>query len=171
MEQLYTPWRMKYITSDKKKMDGCVFCANFEEGAKADPQNYIIHRGETTFTIMNIYPYNTGHLMILPQKHVATLSDITAQTQYEIMALADHFVEILEELMQPDGFNIGLNLGRAAGAGIDTHLHLHIVPRWSGDSNFMTVVGETRVLPETLPDTYARIVEALRKRPPQLLTF
>lgn len=168
MDRLYTPWRMKYITSDKKKSEGCIFCAKFNEDVESDSENYIVYRGETTFTIMNIYPYNTGHLMILPQNHVAGLTDISAQTQYEMMALAAYFTDLLTDLMRPDGFNVGINLGGAAGAGIDTHLHLHIVPRWSGDSNFMSVIGDTRVLPEELSDTYQRLTHMIQKKPPKL---
>jgi ATP adenylyltransferase len=116
---------------------------------------------------MNIYPYNTGHLMILPHEHVATLSAISAETRLEIMNFAAYFTDLLTELMHPDGFNVGLNLGQGAGAGIDGHLHLHIVPRWNGDSNFMAAIAVTRILPETLEDTYERIVNLLKKQPPE----
>lgn len=162
---------MKYITADKKKNEGCIFCAKLNDDIEADRENLLVYRGKNTFTLMNLYPYNTGHLMVLPRDHVATLSEVSRPAQLEIMALSAHLTELLTELMQPDGFNIGLNIGRAAGAGIDNHLHLHIVPRWYGDSNFMPVIGETRVLPEELGDTYDRIVKSLREKPPQLPSF
>jgi ATP adenylyltransferase len=171
MERLYTPWRMKYITSTHKKTEACVFCAGLAKGHNHDRENFILYRGRAVFVLMNIYPYNTGHLMILPYDHVAMLSEMSAETQYEMMALATYFTELLAQLMSPDGFNIGLNLGQAAGAGIDDHLHLHLVPRWSGDSNFMPVIGETRVLPEELGDTYDRIMTLLGKQPPEILSF
>ena len=168
MERLYTPWRMKYVTSPKKNAQGCIFCANLQDNPTNDRQNHVVYRGETTFTVMNIYPYNTGHLMILPGAHVATLVEVSQKTQFEMISLASYFTSLLAELMQPDGFNVGLNIGRAAGAGIDSHLHIHVVPRWNGDSNFMPVIGETRVLPEMLSDTYDRIVALLKQHPPHI---
>lgn len=167
VDRLFTPWRMKYVASTRQQPEGCVFCAKLNDSSEFDRENYLVFRGQTVFAIMNIYPYNTGHLMILPNQHVARLSDVPLDVQTEMMALTTYFTELLTDLMHPDGFNIGLNLGRAAGAGIDSHLHIHIVPRWSGDSNFMAVVGETRVLPEDLDDTYDRIVKLLQERPPQ----
>jgi ATP adenylyltransferase len=158
---------MKYITSDSKKTEGCVFCTKLNDDLAFVQENYVIYRGQATFVIMNIYPYNTGHLMILPHEHVATLSAISAETRLEIMNFAAYFTDLLTELMHPDGFNVGLNLGQGAGAGIDGHVHLHIVPRWNGDSNFMAAIAETRILPETLEDTYERIVNLLKKQPPE----
>ena len=171
MERLYTPWRMKYVTSTRKKTKTCVFCAGLTQGHSHDKENLILYRGRAVFVLMNLYPYNTGHLMILPYDHVATLSEVTAAAQYEMMALAAYFTELLTQLMGPDGFNLGLNLGQAAGAGVDDHLHLHLVPRWSGDSNFMPVVGETRILPEELGDTYDKIMTLLKKEPPENAPF
>ena len=167
-ERLYTPWRLKYITSNQKKKNGCVFCQAFNDDPSYDRENYVVYRGQATFTVMNIYPYNTGHLMILPQLHVATLSEATQAAQIELIRLAAYFTDLLSQLMQPDGFNVGFNIGRAAGAGIDDHLHLHIVPRWNGDSNFMPVIGETRVLPEMLGETYDRITALLKQHSPSL---
>ncbi len=167
-ERLYTPWRMKYVTSTHKQIEGCIFCNKIAAETKQDRENFVVYRGQSTFVMMNIYPYNTGHLMVIPQAHVSTLTDVSAQTQFEILVLTTYFTELLSQLMNPDGFNIGLNIGRAAGAGIDSHLHLHLVPRWSGDSNFMPVIGETRVLPEELGDTYDRIVAVLKQQPPQI---
>jgi ATP adenylyltransferase len=160
---------MKYVTgTNKSKIDGCVFCAMLRESRESDPENHIVYRGKSTFVVMNIYPYNTGHLMILPYEHVASLSAISPTTHLEIMTLISYFIDLLTELMHPDGFNVGLNLGRVAGAGIDSHLHMHLVPRWGGDSNFMAVIAETRVLPETLDDTYRRIVAMVAQTPPAL---
>ena len=167
MERLYTPWRMKYVTSAQKKIEGCVFCAKIEDDTSSDRENLVLFRGPTTFTVMNLYPYNTGHLMILPYEHVATLSDVTIDARLEIMNSTAYFVEVLTKMMKPDGFNIGINLGKVAGAGIAGHLHQHIVPRWGGDSNFMAVVGETRILPEELWDTYDRIIKFVNETPPQ----
>ncbi len=126
----------------------------------------MLYRTKTTFAVMNIYPYNPGHLMILPNAHAATLAELPHQVQVELTVLTGYFTELLSQLMSPDGFNIGINIGQAAGAGIETHLHVHLVPRWSGDSNFMPVIGETRVLPEELGDTYDKIMALLKKQPP-----
>ena len=167
MERLYTPWRMKYITSTDKNKDECVFCAILRDEPEHDPDNFLVYRGQNTFVVMNLYPYNCGHLMVLPQQHVATPADLHASVQAEMMAMASYLTGLLTNIMTPDGFNVGMNIGRAAGAGIDTHLHLHVVPRWNGDSNFMPVMGQTRVLPEELPDTYDKISAYIKKHPPQ----
>ncbi|MBN1217960.1 MAG: HIT domain-containing protein [Anaerolineae bacterium] len=168
MDRLYTPWRMKYVSSTQKKSEGCIFCDHLKADPAQDRANYLVYRGPTTFTVMNIFPYNTGHLMILPREHVGTLPEVPPPTQFEMITLTTYFTELLTELMHPDGFNVGLNMGRAAGAGIDGHLHIHLVPRWNGDSNFMPVIGETRVLPEELGDTYDKIVARLKEQPPQI---
>lgn len=167
-ERLYTPWRMKYVTSTHKQIEGCIFCNKIATETKQDRENFVVYRGRSTVVMMNLYPYNTGHLMVIPQAHVSTLVEVDAEAQFEMMALTTYFTELLSQLMHPDGFNIGLNIGRAAGAGIDDHLHLHLVPRWSGDSNFMPVIGETRVLPEELGDTYAKIVAGIERQPPEI---
>lgn len=166
--RLYTPWRMKYITSNRAKVDGCIFCTKCNEHHERDRENLLIYRGQTMFAMLNIYPYNTGHLMILPYQHMAMLAEMSAEMHFELITLTTYFTELLTDLMHPDGFNVGINLGRAAGAGIDSHLHVHLVPRWSGDNNFMPVIGETRVLPEELGDTYDRIVKLLNERPPTI---
>ena len=164
---LFTPWRKKYVTSNEKEVDGCVFCMKLQD-TTSDRENFVVYRGQTTFATMNIYPYNPGHLMLLPCQHVSTLAEVSRDTQIEMMLLISYFTELLSQLMQPDGFNVGINIGQAAGAGIASHLHTHIVPRWNGDSNFMTIVGKTRVLPETLHDTYDQIVDLLNKQPPEI---
>jgi ATP adenylyltransferase len=168
LERLYTPWRMKYVTSTPEKTEGCIFCNYLSADPGRDWQHNLVYRGQTTFTMMNIYPYNTGHLMILPNAHVATLPEISPSAHFEMMTLTSYFTELLTQVFNPDGFNVGINIGRAAGAGIESHLHLHIVPRWSGDSNFMPVIGETRVLPEELTETYDKIVARLKKQPPKI---
>jgi ATP adenylyltransferase len=159
---------MKYVLTEKKK-DGCVFCAGLAEGVAHDRENFIVYRAKKPFVVMNIFPYNAGHLMVLPRQHVSTLVDMSPNAQFEMIRLTSYFTELLTGLMRPDGFNVGINLGKAAGAGIDAHLHTHIVPRWAGDSNFMPVIGETRVLPEELGDTYDRIVGAMKNFPPPSL--
>ena len=168
MDRLYTPWRMKYVSSVKQDAHGCVFCASFEAEKTCDRDNFVVYRGPATFTVMNIYPYNTGHLMILPQQHVATLTEVPLQAQVEMITLASYFTELLTRLMNPDGFNIGINIGKASGAGIVDHIHTHIVPRWAGDSNFMTIVGNTRIPPESVEDTYDKILAELDASPPQI---
>lgn len=170
VERLYTPWRLDYVTANGSKPQGCVFCAVVNNNPENDADNFLVYRGQTVFAVMNIYPYNTGHLMLLPYQHVATLAETPALAQIELIQLTSYFTELLAQVLRPDGFNVGLNMGRAAGAGIDSHLHLHIVPRWNGDSNFMTVVGQTRVLPEMLGDTYRRILDQLKAEPPLLST-
>jgi ATP adenylyltransferase len=159
---------MKYVLKDKKK-DGCVFCAGLAEGVEHDRENFILYRGEETFAVMNIFPYNAGHVMVLPRQHVSTLVAMSHNAQLEMIMLVSYFTELLTGVMGPDGFNVGINLGKTAGAGIDAHLHTHIVPRWAGDSNFMPVIGETRVLPEELSDTYDKIVAAMKEFPPPSL--
>lgn len=168
LERLYTPWRMKYVTSTHKKTEGCIFCDYLNADSDQDREHNLVYRGQTTFTMMNIYPYNTGHLMILPNAHVATLPEVAPAAQFEMMALTSYFTELLAKIFNPDGFNVGINIGRAAGAGLECHLHLHIVPRWSGDSNFMPVIGQTRVLPEELTETYDKIVALLKQQPPEI---
>jgi ATP adenylyltransferase len=160
---------MKYITSTQKKTEECVFCAKLVEGPDQDRENFVVYRGSAAFVVMNIYPYNPGHLMVLPQAHIATLNDLDQKVQIELITLTSYFTALLSQMMAPDGFNVGMNIGQAAGAGLETHLHLHIVPRWRGDSNFMPVIGETRVLPEELGDTYDKIISLLKKDPPQSL--
>jgi ATP adenylyltransferase len=154
MKVLWAPWRLKYITGDKE--EGCIFCKKPKEGN--DKDNLILYTGETSFIIMNRYPYSNGHLMTVPYKHTNNFSDLTQEERLELMDLTAKCLDILQ-VIKPEGFNIGMNLGRTGGAGIDDHLHFHIVPRWSGDNNFMPVIGDVRVMPEYLEETY----ETLRK--------
>ena len=157
MNYIWSPWRMKYIEEEKSK-SGCVFC---DAGKQPDGvENLIVHRGEYAFLILNRYPYTSGHLMVLPFLHVPALSDLDAETRAEMMEIMNRGTQVLNEIYQPQGFNLGANIGEAAGAGIEEHVHLHIVPRWYGDTNFMSSLGHTRVLPEELEETFKRVKEA-----------
>jgi ATP adenylyltransferase len=159
LERLYTPWRLAYVTGSAKSAD-CVFCAALGSG---DAETLIVHRGVLAFVILNLFPYNNGHLMVVPNRHINTLVDATPQELGEIMTLTRLSEIALREAFDPQGLNMGLNLGKAAGAGILDHLHMHVVPRWSGDTNFMTVVGQTRVLPQELPVTADKLRPIFRK--------
>ncbi|MSS73526.1 MAG: HIT domain-containing protein [Candidatus Latescibacteria bacterium] len=158
MERLWAPWRMRYVTGAAKS-DGCIFCEKWK--SDADDENLILFRGEECFAILNLFPYNNGHLMIVPIRHVADVTDLTASEQAEMFRLMGRMVGVLRATMSPQGFNIGINLGRAAGAGIADHLHLHVVPRWNGDTNFMPVLGDTRVISEALEETYQKLKAVL----------
>lgn len=155
MQRLFSPWRKPYIQRDKAKQAGCVFCLALEQLDGAD--NLIVHRGQLAFVILNRYPYTSGHLMALPFIHVARLDELDPATRAELIELQTCAVAVLEAVYAPQGFNLGANLGAAAGAGIEEHLHFHIVPRWAGDTNFTATVGQTRVLPETLEETWERV--------------
>jgi ATP adenylyltransferase len=157
MQRLFSPWRKPYIGRDKEaeKANGCVFCHALTQPDTAE--NLIIFRGELAFLIINRYPYTSGHLMVLPFKHAARLDELDRSTRSEMTELQSKAVQVLTAVYKPEGFNLGANLGSAAGAGIEEHLHLHIVPRWAGDTNFMAVVGQTRVLPEALEETWERV--------------
>ncbi|MEO8593862.1 MAG: HIT domain-containing protein [Candidatus Solibacter sp.] len=154
MDYLWTPWRYKYVTEGERP-SGCVFC-NAAEGSD-DRDTYIVHRASHNFVILNRFPYTNGHVMIVPYQHVSSLALMTEESLLEMMRLARDAERHLRAVYHPDGLNLGVNLGRSAGAGIADHLHMHVLPRWAGDTNFMTVTGETRVLPEDLPDTWERL--------------
>ncbi|MFA5629433.1 MAG: HIT domain-containing protein [Dehalococcoidales bacterium] len=153
MENLWAPWRMEYI----KKVDtqDCVFCTMPPEDC--DVKNYILHRGKHNFVILNCYPYNPGHLMVVPFRHLCALEDLTTEEMTEHYELVSRCITALKKASNPDGFNVGMNLGRVAGAGIDKHIHTHIVPRWSGDNNFMPVVADIRVVNESLGASYQKL--------------
>lgn len=153
MKRLFCPWRIKYITSEKPKE--CIFCTKINENK--DDENLILLRGRYNFIILNLYPYNNGHLMIVPYEHTNDITKLNTDVFLEMMKFVQISVETLREVMHPHGFNIGFNIGEVAGAGIAEHLHLHIVPRWSGDTNFMFVLGETKVIPEDLNTTYKKL--------------
>lgn len=156
---------MSYILSDKKSAE-CVFCQKLAEGPERDAENYILLRARNSFSILNLYPYNNGHLLVLPYDHVSDLEDLSPEVQAEMIHMVSYLTRLLRQAMKPDGFNIGINLGKAAGAGIDDHVHIHIVPRWQGDTNFMPVIAEMRVIPEWLDDTYAKITMLIQENPP-----
>jgi ATP adenylyltransferase len=157
MDYLWTPWRYRYIAGAKD--DECIFCAAAE--GSDDAQSLIVLRAPKNFVILNRYPYTSGHVMVVPYAHRATLAESEPEALAEMMALAQRIEGALESLYHPHGYNVGINIGRAAGAGIPGHLHLHVLPRWIGDTNFMTAIGETRVQPEELPTTYERLRGAL----------
>jgi ATP adenylyltransferase len=158
MDYLWTPWRYRYIAESKNVL-GCVFC-NLPE-ANDDEGTHIVLRGVKNFVILNRYPYTAGHVMIVPYLHTADFAGLDASVTAEMMSLAQRVQAALNGIYHPDGFNLGMNLGRSAGAGIADHLHLHLLPRWTGDTNFMTTVGETRLEPEELSTTYERLHKAL----------
>jgi len=157
MDHLWSPWRMEYIENNSKE-EGCVFCnAQVREDS---PENLIALRGKFSFVILNRFPYTSGHLMVIPFVHKPNLEELDPITRAEMMELTSLCTTILKSIYHPQGFNIGVNIGEAAGAGVKEHVHIHIVPRWAGDTNFMSSVGDTRVLPETLADTYNRVKNA-----------
>ena len=154
MEQIWAPWRMQYIQMEKP--EGCILCQKPKENS--DALNYILYRGGKNFVILNTYPYNPGHLMIVPYRHLASLEDLTEEERHEHFEMVSRGVKLLRQAFNPGGFNIGINQGEIAGAGVKDHVHTHIVPRWQGDTNFMTVLSDTRVIPETLADTYNKLL-------------
>lgn len=159
MDYLWTPWRYQYLIASGKQ-EGCVFCAAPREND--DRRTLIVHRAARTYVILNRFPYTNGHLMIVPYEHAASLEALDTETLSEMMLLARSAEIHLRAIYKPDGLNFGINLGHSAGAGIAGHLHLHGLPRWMGDANFMTVVGETRILPEDLDTTWQRLSDAFR---------
>ena len=157
MEYLWTSWRMSYIESLNGRSEDCVFCAKLD----ADDQGeLVLRRGDTCYVCLNRFPYTSGHLLIVPYEHVATIEDLSPDSMLEMMISCQQALTVLRTNWHPRGFNIGLNLGHVAGAGLPEHVHLHVVPRWAGDSNFMSVLGETRVLPEMLDESWRRLREA-----------
>lgn len=163
MEKLWSPWRSKYIDSFKaeEKVSECIFCdAGNEEVDKLD--NLVVRKSILTFTLLNLYPYNNGHLMIVPYRHIAELDDLSDDETIELMNELKTAQRALNETLKPQGFNIGANLGRSSGAGIADHIHFHIVPRWNGDTNFMPVLGEVKVISQDLKETKIKLIEAYK---------
>ena len=159
MDRLWTPWRYSYVTK-AAGTSGCIFC---EKAASAgDEENLVVHRGERNFVLLNIYPYNNGHLLIAPYEHVSSLEELSEEAAVEMMQLARRTEGLLRRVYRPKGVNIGLNIGECAGAGVASHVHLHILPRWPGDVSFMTSVGETRVVPEDLHSTWNKMRDAFK---------
>jgi ATP adenylyltransferase len=159
MDYLWSPWRYKYVSS-AGPADECIFCA--KAASRDDAANFVVFRGRLNFVLLNLYPYTTGHLMIAPYAHVASLAESAPETLAEMMELTRTAERHLREVYHPRGLNIGMNVGECAGAGIAGHIHMHVLPRWPADANFMTTIGETRVLPEDLETTYAKLVESWR---------
>ncbi|MGD9402922.1 MAG: HIT domain-containing protein [bacterium] len=155
MEIISAGWRMEYI--EKGNAEGCIFCN--KPAAREDAKNFIIRRGRAAFVIMNLYPYTTGHLMIAPYRHTGSLCDLSEEEATELMKLVGWSELVLRKSMGAQGFNVGMNIGKCAGAGFPDHVHLHVVPRWEGDTNFMPVFSETRVLPDTLENVYEKIMK------------
>ena len=153
MKQIWAPWRIKYIQMGK--VEGCFLCEKPRQDS--DVKNYILHRGEKNFIILNNYPYNPGHLMIAPYRHIASLEELTREELHEHFDIVTRSIKLLRQVFDPGGFNIGMNIGKAAGAGIYRHVHTHIVPRWQGDTNFMPVISDVRVVPEALAETYNKL--------------
>ncbi len=161
MEKLWSPWRTQYIESfkDKKENSACIFC----ELAKlevTDPNNLLINKNQHTFTVLNLYPYNNGHLMIVPYRHIGECEQLIDEENLEIMQMVQLAAKALKLVFKPDGFNIGANVGKVSGAGIEEHIHMHIVPRWSGDTNFMPVLGEVKVISQDLLSTKSKMLDA-----------
>jgi ATP adenylyltransferase len=155
-ERIWAPWRLAYVKDASKDSEqGCIFCA--KPDAEDDEAALIVHRGERCFVILNLYPYTNGHLMIAPFEHVGAIQGLSPETTAEMMALAQRAIQVLEAKYEPHGFNVGFNQGRVAGAGVEHHIHMHVVPRWGGDTNFMPVLADTRVMPQTLEQTYAAL--------------
>ncbi len=158
MDYLWTPWRYAYVTA-AEKLSGCIFCDLPRAGD--DAKTRIVHRGRECYIVLNTYPYTPGHVMIVPFAHLDELQRLPVETAHEMMVLAQRIEGVLRQLYAPDGINLGMNIGKAAGAGVAGHVHLHALPRWVADANFVSVVGETRILPESLDTTYGRIRGAL----------
>ncbi|SNB45960.1 HIT domain-containing protein [Geobacter sp. DSM 9736] len=159
MERLWAPWRMEYILNEKPS--GCIFCGI--DSSTGDRERLILYRSKHSFIMLNRYPYTNGHLLIVPYRHTADLNDLA---EYEMLDLFETLTlarNVLHEVASPDGYNIGMNLGKAAGAGVDEHLHMHIVPRWSGDTNYMSVLSDVRVMPENLLTTYDTLIRRFPK--------
>ena len=158
MDYLWTPWRYAYV-STAEKASGCIFCDLPKLGD--DARALIVYRAQYCFVILNTFPYTSGHVMIVPFQHLDQLQKLPTDAAHELVGLAQKMEHVLRQLYSPDGMNVGMNIGKAAGAGLADHIHMHVLPRWVADGNFMTVVGETRILPETLEVTYKRIKERL----------
>ena len=157
---LWAPWRMGYILGIKKK--GCFLCKSLK--SRKDDENYVVFRGNKVFVVMNIFPYNNGHLMVVPNRHIKDINSLDVEEETELMEVIKKCVKILKKVLNPDGFNIGLNLGKVAGAGLESHIHFHIVPRWDGDTNFMPVISNVKVIPQSLKELYTILKKEFERR-------
>ena len=153
MEHIWAPWRIEYIEMDKPA--GCILCE--KPALNKDTESYILHRGDKNYVMLNAYPYNPGHMLVVPFRHIAGLDEMTPEERREHIDIVSRCVDVLKKALHPEGFNTGINLGKPAGAGIADHIHSHIVPRWQGDTNFMTTVGDVRVVPQALADSYEKL--------------
>jgi ATP adenylyltransferase len=154
--RIWAPWRLAYVSdAAKDKEEECIFCA--KPAQDDDEGNLIVHRGDRAFVILNLYPYTNGHLMVAPYEHIGAIQEIPAETTAEMMALAQTGIRRLEDVYSPHGYNVGFNQGRIAGAGVEHHIHMHVVPRWSGDNNFMPVIADTKVMPQTIEQSYSAL--------------
>ena len=158
MDILFTPWRYEYVSTVDKRV-GCIFCEKPSESD--DRANLVLHRGERAFIMLNLYPYSTGHVMVAPYQHVETIEKLDSRTVLEMMEQASLAMKAIRETFSPEGFNLGINIARVAGAGITDHVHLHVVPRWAGDSNFMSVISHTRVLPMSLDEVWLALKDRI----------
>lgn len=159
MERIWAPWRTEYIGKDHGSV--CIFCDKLQ--SDRDRENYVLYRGDKVFVMLNLYPYNNGHLLIAPQRHVGDLTDLDKDEVLELGQVTQKMTGLLRNAFNPEGFNVGVNLGKIAGAGVPGHFHIHIVPRWGGDTNFMPVIGDVRVISEGLDLTYRKLAEAMGK--------
>lgn len=162
MDKLWAPWRIKYVSKKVKQPKGETFSQIFKD--KNDKKNYVFIRFEHSFAVLNIFPYNNGHILIVPNRKVKDLEFLRREEREDLFDLVEEAKSLLEEVLKPEGFNIGINLGKAAGAGIPGHLHIHIVPRWTGDVNFMPVIADTKVISQSLEELYKKLVHAYKKR-------
>ncbi|MFH0800708.1 MAG: HIT domain-containing protein [Pseudomonadota bacterium] len=161
MEHLWAPWRMQFIDELRKKAGGCVFCEAALPGD--DRQRLVLYRGKSCFILMNRFPYNNGHLLIIPYRHTGSLAELTGDEHAEMLRLCANSADVMAKAIEAEGFNCGFNIGKVAGAGITDHVHLHVVPRWLGDTNFMPIIGDTRSMPEYLERTYDRLKPGFEK--------
>lgn len=161
MDRLWAPWRSSYVTGAIEPDPGCIFCQKLND--TRDAENYVLARTERCFVILNLYPYNNGHLLVAPRRHVGDILDLTGEEMRELMEVTAWMVRLERRAMRPHGFNVGINLGRVAGAGIPGHFHIHIVPRWDGDTSFMPVLGDVKVISEALEDTYRKLKRAMEE--------
>jgi len=155
MKRLFSPWRMNYIQNTKSNGESCIFCDAINK--HDNEANLVIARGTTSFALLNLFPYTSGHMMVAPFDHKPNLDELTPHSRSEMMEMVSQCIVVLKKVYNPQAFNVGANIGEAAGAGVPGHVHLHIVPRWAGDTNFMSTVGEVRVLPESINQTYSRV--------------
>ncbi len=160
MERLYSPWRSQYI-ENVNNQKGCFLCNAYK--SKEDEKNFVLYRGKRAFIVMNLYPYNAGHVMVCPNEHIGDFTKLDKETLHEISDLTQFAVKAIKKALKPDGFNLGYNLGRAAGAGLEDHIHNHVVPRWIGDTNFMPVIGEVKVISQDLREVYYKIKKAMEE--------